>query len=372
MSPSRLLVDVVGGIVAVFVLRAGAKAMWWGIGSWLVRRAGPRPLRASSHQIWKEPGPIAGLDPATGPGGADGLPRPPFVFLKEHLTGSQPCVAVRDARGRVWRVKWGPEARSEAFAVRFAWSCGYFAEITHFIASGTIEGSTELRRAQECVAADGSFRNARFELEDPSVKKMFEEHSWSWADNPFVGSRELSGLKIVVMLLSNWDTKDRRDVARGSNTAIFEHHIAGRREAWYLVTDWGGSMGKWGASIVTRGHWDPQGFADQTPQFVSGIDNGYVVFGYTGQRTADIAADIPLEHVRWFHRYVDRLDEKYLMTALTASGASSEEATQFARALSERIRQLGRIVSERLADEVDELSDRFAVSAQPEANEIRS
>ena len=52
---------------------------------------------------------------------------------------------------------------------------------------------------------------------------MFEEHSWAWNDNPFVGTRELHGLKMLVMLLSNWDTKDRRDVARGSNTAIFEH-----------------------------------------------------------------------------------------------------------------------------------------------------
>ena len=43
---------------------------------------------------------------------------------------------------------------------------------------------------------------ARFELEDPAVKKMFEEHSWSWDDNPFLGAPELSGLKIV-MLLSN-------------------------------------------------------------------------------------------------------------------------------------------------------------------------
>ena len=71
---------------------------------------------------------------------------------------------------------------------------------------------------------------------------MFEQHS-SWNDNPFLGSRELHGLKILVMLLSNWDTKDRRDAARGSNTAIFERRVGGwRHEARYLITDWGGSI----------------------------------------------------------------------------------------------------------------------------------
>ena len=51
------------------------------------------------------------------------------------------------------------------------------------------------------------------ELEDRSVRMLFDEHSWAWADNPFIGTKQLAGLKIVNMLLSNWDTKDRRDVA---------------------------------------------------------------------------------------------------------------------------------------------------------------
>jgi hypothetical protein len=36
---------------------------------------------------------------------------------------------------------------------------------------------------------------------------LFNQHSWSWDDNPFVGVPQLNGLKIVNMLLSNWDTK---------------------------------------------------------------------------------------------------------------------------------------------------------------------
>ena len=133
------------------------------------------------------------------------MPQPPFEFVEELLTGSHPSVAVRDARQRLWRVKWGAEAKPEAFCVRFAAACGYFAEVTHYVATGRIDGAGALTRARSLVAGDGSFTDARFELEDRSVRMLFDEHSWAWNDNPFVGTRQLDGLKIVVMLLSNWD-----------------------------------------------------------------------------------------------------------------------------------------------------------------------
>jgi hypothetical protein len=327
-------------VAAIAVLLRG---VWRVHGLYRIRVAGPRPLRATIHRIWRDPGPVQQIDLVHGPGGRDSVPAPPFRFLEEHTSGSQPCVSVVYARERRWRVKWGDEVRCESFAVRFVAACGYFAEITHFIPSGTIEGASNLQRASRCIAAeDGRFVDARFELDDPAVHKLFEEHSWAWNDNPFIGTRELSGLKIVVMLLSNWDTKDRRDVSRGSNTAIFEHRISPwRREARYLLTDWGGSMGKWGTNIVTRGRWDPDGFDAQTPEFVTGTRDGHVVFGYTGQRTADIAANIPVSHARWFHGYASRITEEQLTAALAASGATGEDARRFARSIRERIRQLG-------------------------------
>jgi len=276
-----------------------------------------------------------------GPGGSSGAPRPPFQFIEEHSSGSQPCISVHDAAGRTWRVKWGNEVRSESFAVRLVWACGYFAETTYFVAEGAVVAPRDLQRAKTCIDDQGRFHDARFELDDPQVRKMFEEHSWAWNDNPFVGSRELHGLKILVMLLSNWDTKDRRDVARGSNTAIFEHRVSRwRREARYLITDWGGSMGRWGGNIVTRGRWDPAGFAAQTPQFVTGVADGVVLFGYAGQRTADVANGIRVDDARWLHAYLGRLTDAQLRDALVASGASDEDAESFTASLRARIAQL--------------------------------
>jgi hypothetical protein len=342
----NLLVYGFLGAIAALVVAALVHGVWLAIGAYRIRRAGPRPLATGRHTIWRDPGAVGQLDLEDGPGGSGGAPAPPFHFLEEHLSGSQPCVSVTDARGRRWRVKWGDEVRSENFAVRLAWACGYYAETTYFVPQGEIAGATNLQRARSCLGEDCRFVDARFELDDPEVVKLFEEHSWAWNDNPFLGTPHLHGLKVLVMLLSDWDTKDRRDVARGSNTAIFEHRIGRwRREARYLITDWGGSMGRWGSNIVTRGRWDPAGFEAQNAEFVTGVDEGMVHFGYAGQRTADVAVGITVEDVRWLCRYLGRLTDEHLRTALSASGANPEERDAFTRAIRGRIDQLMQVAA---------------------------
>jgi hypothetical protein len=345
VSAHDIALAALGAIMAVLVGRLALGATWRGIGAYRLWRAGPRYLLARRHRIWRAPD-STHADPVHGPGNPTQSPTPPFQFIEEHTSGSQPCISVRDAPGHRWRVKWGGEVHSETFAVRLAWACGYFSEVTYFVKAGDIHGASDLRRARVCIEPDGTFCDARFELDDPDVRKLFEEHSWAWDDNPFIGTPELNGLKIVVMLLSNWDTKDRRDVARGSNTAIFEHRRSGwPREARYLLTDWGGSMGKWGSNIATRGRWDPDGFEQQTPQYVTGVKDGWVQFGYVGQRTADVARNISISDVRWFAPYLSRLDEAFLRQALLASGATDNEAERFTHALLARIEQLEALIA---------------------------
>ena len=331
---------VIFGIVAGTYMVYGA---WRARSAWRLRRAGPRRLRPARDVLWRDPGDVATFDFAAGPGGTDGAPAPPFDFIEEHFSGSNPSLSVRDARDRRWRVKWGDEVNSETFAVRIAWACGYFAETTHYIARGTIGGARDLQRAAVCLDEHQGFSSARFELDDPQVRKLFEEHSWAWNDNPFVGSRELQGLKILNMLLSNWDTKDCRDVARGSNTAIFEHDTSSGREAQYLISDWGGSMGSWGATIITRARWDAAGFEAQTPQFITSVtEDGIVKFGYAGQRTEDIATGITIDDVRWLCARLDPLSDAKIEAALEASGATPDERATFSRSLRDRIGQLSR------------------------------
>jgi hypothetical protein len=306
-----------------------------------VYRHASAPPKADKHVIWRDPGEVGQLDLACGPGGPGGAPAPPFRFVQEHHSGSSPCVSVTDARGRSWRVKWGNEVRSEAFGVRMAWAAGYFAEAAYFVPSGRIERPHTLARAASCIRDDGSFEDARFELEEAGVEKRFDEKGWSWIDNPFVGTPALNGLKIVMMLLSNWDNKDVRDVARGSNTAIFHYALSdGTREARYLIIDWGATMGAWGATIVTRGRWDPAAYAAQTPHFVTAVEDGTVQWGYTGQRTADAVEGITVADVAWLYRYLGQLRDEQIRDALAASGAIGDELDRFTSGIRERLNQL--------------------------------
>ena len=340
------LIQVVVWVVSGVAAGTTGVYTFWRVRSFVqVWRAPERPLESVQAVIWRDPGDVSQLDLAAGPGGKDGAPRPPFMFLEEHLTGSQPCVSVRDARGLKWRIKWGDEVNAEALATRLAWAAGYFAEVTYFVGEGRVEGVSGLQRAATCVDESGRFSNARFELEEETVTKHFDEHSWAWNDNPFVGTRELNGLKIVMMWLSNWDAKDVRDVARGSNTAIFEYPVgSGLREARYLITDWGGAFGRWG-SVVRRGRWDCHAFQEESAAFVTGVDGEFVRFGYTGQRTADIADGIRVSDVRWLLDTLNNLSVTQIADAVRASGGTPEETAVFSQSLRGRLDSLAAVVN---------------------------
>ncbi|HYE16385.1 MAG TPA: hypothetical protein VD968_18245 [Pyrinomonadaceae bacterium] len=341
-NPTTVVYVAVACLAAAVVL---VYLFWWAVSRYKVWKARPRPVRALRKSLWRDPGEVERLDFRGGPGGPDGAPSPPFQFVEEHGTGSNPCLSVRDARGRVWRAKWGDEVKSETFAVRFVWAAGYHAEAAYFVPEGEIVGAKDLGRARACVGEDCRFRDARFELDEPGVRKLFDEHGWSWDDNPFEGTRELAGLKILLMLLSNWDNKDVRDVARGSNMAVFEHREEdGALEARYLIIDWGATMGRWGMP-GTRQKWDCEAFAAQSAEFVLGVEGGVVSWGYTGQRTDDAVRGITVEDVRWLYSYVGRITDSQLRDGLLASGATDEEADCFTRALRDRIEQL-RLVAE--------------------------
>src|SRR2546429_120890 len=80
---------------------------------------------------------------------------------------------------------------------------GYAVESTWYVAGGKVEGAKSLKRAAGFIHPDGSFWNASFERRDKNLKAMAQD--WAWNSNPFMGTKELNGLKALMMLLSNWD-----------------------------------------------------------------------------------------------------------------------------------------------------------------------
>ncbi len=290
--------------------------------------------------IWADPGAVERMDFVGGVGGQANAPRPPFTFIEESLSGTNPKVRVRDAKGAEWTAKFGTEVNAETFATRIAWAAGYFVEPAYFVASGKIENLGAIDRAKKHIRPDGSFVEARFEMRrEKGVKKLDEEQSWSWIQNPFVGSKELSGLKVIMMLVSNWDNKDVRDVKRGSNTAIFQTPTDGGMEDRFLITDWGGSMGKWGG-FISREKWDCNGFRGQTKDFVKGAKGDLIEFGYSGQHSTGFKDNIKASDVKWVMQYVGRITDNQLRAGLQASGASAQEVECFTQSLRDRINQL--------------------------------
>jgi len=299
----------------------------------------PAAAQRSRDVIWRNPGRVEQLDLAGGPGGRAGVPKPPFTFVKEDTGGTNPKIEVKDATGRTWGVKWGEEVNSEVFASRIAWAAGYFVDPTYYVPAGKIVGVTSLDRAKKYVGGDGSFTEARFELKDKSVVKLKDEQSWRWEMNPFVGTKELSGLKIVLMLVSNWDSKDQRDAGRGSNTMIAQAKTRAGTENRYVFSDWGGTMGKWGG-VFRRAKWDADGFMDQSEDFIKGAKGGLVEFGYSGQHTESVKEGIPVEHAKWIAGIVGRLSDDQIRAALKVCGASPSEIETFTRAMRVRLSAL--------------------------------
>lgn len=288
--------------------------------------------------IWEEPQRFTEdlSDPAS-------RPQPPFRFVEEDLGGTNPKLKVKDAKDRLWIVKWSEEIHAETFASRLVVALGYFARPTFFLLHGKIEGVEDLGRAESHVEEeDGSFRNACFKLisEEPYMAGV----NWAWINNPFLetqpGRQQLNGLKILMMLTSNWDAKDARDVARGSNTAIYRTTGKGQMVRFlYAMDDWGASMGRWG-NAFTREKWDCEAYSKQTPNFVKGVEDGFVKWGYTGTNAKDVTDGISVDDVRWLLKYLGKITDRQFEAALRSSGAEEDEVSCFGRAIRERIRQL--------------------------------
>ncbi len=284
----------------------------------------PRPAGRKAV-LWIDPGSIAARDLFWGNGSAERAPKPPFVFVEEDTDGTQPKVVVRDAAGREWSAKFGEEVHSGIAASRIVWALGYVADEIYFVPGGTITGATGLTQAAKAIAPDGAFARASFRLRDARAERAAER--WTFADNPFVRSRELSGLAILMTMLGNWDIQGTR------NNRILE---AGNADH-YIVSDLGATFGKMGAFPAPRSKWNLEDF--QKEEFIEKVEDGLVDLDYEGYGGINT---VPIAHARWFAGLAAQLTDTQLTEALRASGATPAEIDGFAARLRAKITELQR------------------------------
>src|SRR5438046_3339448 len=184
--------------------------------------------------LWREPTDIGSRDLFLGPGGEAMKPDLSSVtFIKVETGGHTKKWRVRDGSGNEWVVKFGNEAQPETASSRLGWAAGNYTDIDYFVPEVKIEGK-------------GIARDVRFEARPKTIKRYDKE--WDWDDNPFRGKSELQGLKVLMVLLNNWDLKN-------SNHRIL--FAKDNNELHYVVNDLGVAFGKT-VNMITHNRKSPK------------------------------------------------------------------------------------------------------------------
>jgi len=304
----------------------------------VVAAASAVPPRERLGVLWRDPGAIASKDLHWGACSADGAPKAPFKFLKKDGQGTRPKALARDAAGTIWQVKFrgapdSNEVHAEIAATRLLWALGYFVEELYFVPSGRLEGGSG-DDPEYAMGADGTFHAARFEKRSPDLE-FVDDVKWSFGSNPFYTGREMSGLKILLTMINDWDNGGSR------NTMVLRtRRPDGVVEDRYMMADLGASFGWMGPLLQHRTRWNLADY--QRQPFIDDVDDGEIDLHYKGEGDID---KIPLDHARWFASLVGQLSAAQVRAAFEASGATPEEIDGFSRRFIEKIAELQRAVT---------------------------
>jgi hypothetical protein len=280
---------------------------------------GSPPPAAPIAELWIDPGPTP-RNLVDGPEAIPAKDRPAtdarFDVISKDVSGFSTTYKVRDAAGRKWSVKIGPEAQTEVVASRIVWGAGYHALPSYFV-----------ERWIAVADAKGSqLGGARFR---PDEMRLKSRGTWSWRRNPLVGTPQLRGLVALMMVLNSTDLKD-------DNNALYDVEGAPREGAarWYVVKDLGASLGETGRMEPRRGYID--GFEKEP--FISGVKDGQVEFGFRG-RHQELLDQVRVEDVRWICERLQKLTDRQLHDAFKAGNYSDDVAARYVARIRQKINE---------------------------------
>ncbi|HEV7396408.1 MAG TPA: hypothetical protein VGN86_07855 [Pyrinomonadaceae bacterium] len=272
--------------------------------------------------LWRDPVDISKRNLYWGPGGAAEKPDLSKVTLiKKETGGYSTKYRVRDGSGREWVAKVGKEAQAETSASRLLWAVGFFADKNYLVPRVKVEG------------IPGPLENARFSLRPDHVKRL---DGWKWSRNPFSGSKQFQGLKVMMALLNNWDIKDDNNKIN-----VISDENGGATELRYFVADLGGTFGKSSPVPViwrfTRSRNNLRDYAKA--YFVDLVRDGIVYFEFAGKQN-DLFEDISVSDARWMGSLLSRLSKRQLEDAFRASNYTQPQIRLLTEAVQDRIAEL--------------------------------
>jgi hypothetical protein len=170
----------------------------------------------------------------------------------------------------------------------------------------------------------------RLEARPEEVERLDE---WKWSENPFVGTKELQGLVVLMALVNNWDIKDT------NNKVLFRRD---RGELQYVVSDLGATFGRVksgapGIWRIRRNRNDPEDYFEDP--FLEDVKRGHAYFFYKGKRQ-DLFDDIRVDEARWIGALLARLTDRQLADAFRAANYTPAEVSLLTRAVRARIDEL--------------------------------
>jgi hypothetical protein len=299
------------------------------------------PIPRLRAVIWHQTIDVNQLNLFYGAGGKEDAPSPDakYKFKKEDMSGTSPKFDVEDDKGIKWRVKLGQEPRAETAATRLLFAAGYFVDEDYYIDELHVEGLPPLKRGQSFVTPDGVVHGARLERKMKEIKKL---GTWDWFKNPFEGTKELNGLRIMMSLVNNWDLKT-------INNSIYEVN----EEAEYAVSDVGATFGKTGDPL----HRSKSVLKDyEDSKFIDKVSGDFVDFVMHSRppllaainipnyekRThmQDVTKHIPRADAKWLGERLSQLTEQQIRDCFRAGGYTQEEIDGYSAVIQNRIAAL--------------------------------
>jgi len=305
---------------------------------------------ATTPILWTDPGDIRSRDLFWGSGGEDHQPALPVEFLSEDLKGTSPKFEVRDTEGKKWTAKLGLEAKPETAAARLLWAIGYSANENYFFTDLRIKGMpASLHRGRNLAGRGGDVPNVRLQRHPSHYK---HDGNWNWRHNPFYGTREFNGLRVMMGLIANWDLKDE-------NNAILENEQPGSPK-FYEVSDVGTSMGTPGKSYNDRVSKGNLAVYRRT-RLISHVHDDYIDLNFPNRPALNelfefewrfffhqlsirlVGKHIPRRDAKWIASLLSQLTPKQIGDAFRAAGYSPNDVEAYSQAVLERIGELSRL-----------------------------
>jgi hypothetical protein len=226
-----------------------------------------------------------------------------------------------DQQGGEWSVKQAshdrraPEGPIEVVLSRVLSALGYHQPPVYFLPSFQLEDTFGTRREA----------GGRFRLEHPELREL---DTWSWQENPFVGTKPYQGLLVILIMFNSSDLKN-------SNNSLYEYQRgpSDAIERWYVVRDLGTALGTTARIRAERG--DPDIFA--ALPFVTGLEAGWVQFAYKGRQQELVQNRITADDVRWASDLLAQLSEAQWHDAFRAGGYEAPVAARFISRLREKV-----------------------------------